>query len=1150
MKAVTIVGARPQFVKVALLRKTLLASGVHDILVHTGQHHDVEMSDVFFKELEIGPPDVNLGIFSGKDGACIHQMITPIEEVLAAERPYVVIVFGDTASTLAGALVANRLNIPVAHVEAGLRSFNSNMPEEVYRANTDRIARWLFAPSQVAVDNLRAEGIDAGVEVVGDVMRDAVDIFSPIAERKSKVLQELDLVENGYAVATFHRQDNVDNVEILSQILAGLKEIGDKVVFPVHPRTKRRLSEFGLGLPANVVESKPFGYLDTLKLVMSAKAVVTDSGGLQKEAYWLGSPCLTIRSETEWVETVESGWNILAEADPRSMVNAYQRLDPPRERPNLYGDGQACRRIVDTLISRSKKESAPRKPKSVQGVESDCWAFDLAAFRSQSRLAFPRWVGWTEALLNSWPGRFFLSRSIPCDERKTLLARCQSVADRSDLRDGKILDEEGFSSSNIQGMLSLAEVDHATLSRLPKCQLAIAFGGDNDADLHKQWTVAQKLGVDLLISELLPDELPIKFEPQELDSFCRQFFFLGPALHVPEIEANESRNINEFGIVFYCPREDAFDKSLLATLAVEDDISSYIMVTERSSLLKALKQANICLSFASLPQQVQEAELFCKAYDIRFVDLGASMASPFRSIFYSMASPQFESFEVPTRERSEIKRLREAIDWCKRLRKRCRVISSEETIRWWDQFSNSRISELLERLGRPEDSKLAKERDNLAIEAFYCPDNLETLWEYPSDGDTTSVGLNNWVGRPLSGRVAAGLCDNLHRLPFELVDVSRTMRFCSRATLFWKIDKADKEALVFWLRKALLQRTIKAEDAEAVIDRFDRLKSGIVRQISLLASSLAKILAEIGEQLEGSRRREWFELAVFLYDRMLDEDCPWQGDRYRLLAMNDRSLEARALMDYNHGRGIVSEYDRAVLAMGILGPIQTRLIIPAFRASKQVDLDLAKELLIRELKPGVNSQNAIALLVYIGGLQGDVELLLRVLRESEGIDEFQRSLREDQVRAYYWLGDECRNQDDLRLPHSFTMEPPVNSFGVTLLARVACREIREVRSLLEQSTVSGILAELSTLNPRGLSFFHSFCSVALSRLGYSIEAMRLLILGTRFYPQNKVFESKFGLSADLRSAFHDRSHSELVRRFMDIVERETEKAFSLGKFFK
>ena len=348
MKVVSIVGARPQFIKAAAVSRVLRREH-KEVLLHTGQHYDDLMSDVFFRELDLPPPDVNLGVGSASHGRQTGEMLIGIERVLLEERPDRVLVYGDTNSTLAGALAAAKLQIPLAHVEAGLRSFNRAMPEEVNRVVADRLSDLLFCPTRTAVENLAREGITAGVHWVGDVMYDLLLQSLPIAERRSDILRRLGLVPGAYLLATVHRAGNTDVRENLSAILAGLNAVGETVVFPLHPRTRRALAQWGISPAENVLLVEPVGYLDMLVLEKHARLILTDSGGVQKEAYWLGIPCLTLREETEWVETVEAGWNVLVGASPKRIVEAVHTFRPQGERPALFGDGRAGEKIVELL---------------------------------------------------------------------------------------------------------------------------------------------------------------------------------------------------------------------------------------------------------------------------------------------------------------------------------------------------------------------------------------------------------------------------------------------------------------------------------------------------------------------------------------------------------------------------------------------------------------------------------------------------------------------------------------------------------------------------------------------------------------------------------------------------------------------------------
>lgn len=357
MRIVTIVGARPQFVKVAAVSRQLRKEpGVREVLVHTGQHFDANMSDVFFADLDIPPPDHHLGVAGGGHGAQTGRMLEAVERVLLDEAPDVVLVYGDTNSTLAGALAAVKLHIPVAHVEAGLRSFNRRMPEEINRVLTDHAAELLLAPTAAAVENLRVEGIaGARVHLVGDVMYDAALAFGARAERESRILSTLGVQPGGYVLATVHRAENTDDPARLAAVFGGLAAVAEQVpvVLPLHPRTAGALDRLGLRAASprlRLVE--PLGYLDMLMLEKHAGLVATDSGGVQKEAYFYGVPCVTLRDETEWVELVEAGWNRLAPpVSAHAVATAVLGALGTRGRDgNLYGDGTAAERVASLLV--------------------------------------------------------------------------------------------------------------------------------------------------------------------------------------------------------------------------------------------------------------------------------------------------------------------------------------------------------------------------------------------------------------------------------------------------------------------------------------------------------------------------------------------------------------------------------------------------------------------------------------------------------------------------------------------------------------------------------------------------------------------------------------------------------------------------------
>ena len=349
MKLVSIVGARPQFIKAAAVSRELRKRH-KEILVHTGQHYDYEMSGIFFNGLGLPQPDVNLEVGSGSHGAQTAAMLAGIEDVLVAERPDYLLIYGDTNSTLAGALAASKLSVPIAHVEAGLRSFNRRMPEEINRVVADHLSELLLCPSDTAVRNLSAEGITRNVHLVGDVMLDVLNWAKQrLATQSPEILKRLGLRKQHYFLATVHRSENTDDLARLSQILNAFNALNEKVVFPVHPRARKMITGAGLRLAGHVQLIDPIGYLDMVALAGAARLVLTDSGGLQKEAYWLGVPCVTLRDETEWVETVEAGWNRLVGSDSERIVEAAHSFAPNGPRPVVYGDGLAAVKCVDLI---------------------------------------------------------------------------------------------------------------------------------------------------------------------------------------------------------------------------------------------------------------------------------------------------------------------------------------------------------------------------------------------------------------------------------------------------------------------------------------------------------------------------------------------------------------------------------------------------------------------------------------------------------------------------------------------------------------------------------------------------------------------------------------------------------------------------------
>jgi UDP-N-acetylglucosamine 2-epimerase len=349
MKIVSIVGARPQFIKAAAVSDVIRREHT-EILVHTGQHYDDEMSAIFFREMGIPEPDYHLGVGSGSHGWQTGQMLVQIEELLLDEQPDWVLVYGDTNSTLAGALAAVKLQIPVAHVEAGLRSYNRAMPEEHNRILTDHCAQLLFCPTETAVHNLRREGMEKGVFLVGDVMYDAARKFRRIAQQRSNILDSLALDPGTYLLATVHRAANTDSKERLQHILNMFGAVDETIVFPAHPRTRKQIRKFGLEEHLNVRCKnvkllEPLSYLDMIMLEQNARVILTDSGGVQKEAYFFQVPCITLRAETEWEETVEAGWNRLVDVDEGRFLRAIHSNDWPETAPPLFGNGNTAEEI-------------------------------------------------------------------------------------------------------------------------------------------------------------------------------------------------------------------------------------------------------------------------------------------------------------------------------------------------------------------------------------------------------------------------------------------------------------------------------------------------------------------------------------------------------------------------------------------------------------------------------------------------------------------------------------------------------------------------------------------------------------------------------------------------------------------------------------
>ncbi len=348
-KIVTIIGARPQFVKAAVISRLIkekYSNEITEYLVHTGQHYDANMSDIFFDEMKIPKPDLNLEVGSGSHGKMTGLMLQKIEEVLLEQKPDALLIYGDTNSTLAGAIAASKLLIPVIHIEAGLRSYNMAMPEEQNRILSDHVSTLLLCPTQTAIDNLKKEGITKGVSLTGDVMFDA-SIFYRKLENTNTILPRL---PKDFFLATIHRAENTDSRERLTNIVKALNDCGKNGVLPLHPRTKKYLDSYGLSFNSNIMLIEPVGYFDMLELEAKANMIVTDSGGVQKEAYFFNKPCVTLRDQTEWVETVDSGWNKIVGSVYNEILNAISNFKPPKSHPDLYGDGTSGDKIVKEIL--------------------------------------------------------------------------------------------------------------------------------------------------------------------------------------------------------------------------------------------------------------------------------------------------------------------------------------------------------------------------------------------------------------------------------------------------------------------------------------------------------------------------------------------------------------------------------------------------------------------------------------------------------------------------------------------------------------------------------------------------------------------------------------------------------------------------------
>jgi UDP-N-acetylglucosamine 2-epimerase len=351
MRILAVVGNRPQFIKSAPLSAALKVARIEEVLLHTGQHYDRELSQLFFEELGLGEPAYRLEAGALPREEMVELMRPGIGAAIEIEKPDWVLVYGDTNSTLAGALAARDAGVSIAHVEAGLRSGDWAMPEERNRVEVDRLAQLLLCPDERSRDILAAEGVVGEAEVVGDVMADAARLFSPLARKRSDVLERLSLKPAGFVLATVHREANTSQPR-LGCIVEGLNALPDRVVFPIHPRTRAALEREGLTLGPRVIALPPLGYLDLTALASQARVIVTDSGGLQKEAYWYSVPCVTARPSTEWVDTVELGANVLVDDDPGKIAQAVKIARMPENLPKLYGDGHAAERIAAALIAR------------------------------------------------------------------------------------------------------------------------------------------------------------------------------------------------------------------------------------------------------------------------------------------------------------------------------------------------------------------------------------------------------------------------------------------------------------------------------------------------------------------------------------------------------------------------------------------------------------------------------------------------------------------------------------------------------------------------------------------------------------------------------------------------------------------------------
>jgi len=346
MKLASIVSTRPQFIKLGPLSKKLRLN-FNTIIIHTGQHFDNNMSKMFFKDLDIPEPDYNLQVCCGNHGEQTGEMMIKLEKVIVQEYPSLIIVFGDTNSTLAGSLVSSKLNIPVLHIEAGLRSFNRSMPEEINRIVSDHISNYLFAPTINAVENLENEGLKNKAFLSGDIMVDSLADNIRLAKIKSQILEKYKLESGQYILLTLHRPYNVDNPEKLNKIFIKLSNLKHKIIFPIHPRTRKIVTANKFDIPTNIFLSNPLSYLDFITLESNCKKIITDSGGIQKEAYLLKKACITIRPETEWVETVKDGWNMLIDVDSDDFIDAIESFNPSHKQTDLFG-----KNVADKMLNK------------------------------------------------------------------------------------------------------------------------------------------------------------------------------------------------------------------------------------------------------------------------------------------------------------------------------------------------------------------------------------------------------------------------------------------------------------------------------------------------------------------------------------------------------------------------------------------------------------------------------------------------------------------------------------------------------------------------------------------------------------------------------------------------------------------------------